>query len=209
MTANAPSAPPIAVVLADSHALFRDGLRTFLVASGIEVPAVATNSFQALEAARTARCSVAVIDLHLEGLGGIETSRRLAEERPDLPIILLAISRFDSELQEAIRSGASGYLFKGEDPEVVLRTIVAAGRGTPILSAELARWLLRVFGSPAGGAAAVDRGLTLTPEESELLSAIEGSSRPPVGGTALGRSILAKLHRLHRKRGGAPPPPSG
>jgi DNA-binding NarL/FixJ family response regulator len=208
MNVDAPP-PPMRVVLADSHALFRDSLRSFLVVSGIEVPAAVASGLQAIEAARGARFDVALIDLHLDGLGGIETTRRLAEELPELPILLLATSRFDAELREGIRRGASGYVFKGEDPDVVLRTIIAAAQGTPILSPELARYLMRDLEQEASGASPRDRGLSLTIEEANLLSGIAASAHSEVAGAALGRSIFAKLHRLHRKPdGGAAAPGS-
>jgi DNA-binding NarL/FixJ family response regulator len=202
MTTTALSLPPIRALLADSHPLFLDSLCAFLAISGVEVAAVAAHGQRALELARAQPLSVAVVDLYLHGLGGVETTRRLTAEQPDLPVVLLATSRFDSELQEGIRSGASGFLFKGENPDLVLRTIVAAARGTPLLSPELARFLLQVLRTHGLAATPADGGLALTPDETRLLVAIEASPSGQPIGAPLGKQILSKLHRRHRDDGG-------
>lgn len=187
--------PTTRALLADSHVLYRESLRTFLVFSGVEVASVATHGEQAVEMARAARFNVAAIDQTLGGLGVVETTRRLSAESPNLPILILATSRLDAEIQEAIRCGACGYLFKGDDPEVLLRTLLAAARGTPVLNPELARFLVRALLDRT----ARDFGVnSLTAEESSLLAEVEASpQREPVA-SGLARGIFAKLHLLYR-----------
>jgi DNA-binding NarL/FixJ family response regulator len=195
MAAREITTEPVRVLLADSHALYRESLRTFLVASGLEVTAIATHGQQAIDQARAARFSVALIDLDLAGLGGIETTGRLSVEMPWMPILILAMSHFDAELQEGIRRGASGCVFKGDPPEVLLRAVLGAASGRPVLTPQLARFLARaLFGRNERGR---DVSL-LTPEEADLLMEIEASPKRQPAATPIARTILDKLHLLHR-----------
>jgi DNA-binding NarL/FixJ family response regulator len=108
---------------------------------------------------------------------------------------MLATGRLDHEVAEALRNGAWGYLFKGEDPDAVLRAIAACTQGTLFLSPELARFLLRELrfvGQPERGSDTI-----LTADESSLLSEMAARSGKDMKAAPLAVQIIAKLHRLH------------
>lgn len=189
------------MLLAESHALYRDSLRSFFAVSGLEVVAVAARAQEAIRAAREVHPSIAVLDLHLEAIGGVETTRRLSEEMPDLPILLLVPVRLDDEVLEGIRCGASGYVFKGDDPDVMMRTIVAAARGEPIVPPELARFLLHELTPLCAPDGDRDSRATLDRDEWRWLRRAEAAvtGGMPAGAGAMGRTALAKMHRRHRE----------
>jgi DNA-binding NarL/FixJ family response regulator len=161
--------------------------------SGLRVPAVAANAAEAMDHALRWRPQVALIDQGLAPVGGVAATRLLAAELPELPILVLTTDHLDAEVADALRNGACGYVFKGEDPDVLLDAIFACARGTPMLSPELARFLLRELqGEPTDPAL----GLALTGAESRLLLDVAGRAAPEP--TAASRTIMARLHRRHR-----------
>jgi DNA-binding NarL/FixJ family response regulator len=189
--------PTVRALLADSHALFRDSLRALLEVSGVEVCAAAATAAEATGAALRHGPDIAIVDLHLEPVGGPETVRLLRAQLPDLPILVLATGRLDQEVAQALRNGAWGYLFKGEDPDAVLRAIAAFARGNLFLSPELARFLLRELRFDGS---LEQRGDTLlTQDESSALSELAArSGREPMVAPLAG-PIFAKLHRRYAK----------
>jgi DNA-binding NarL/FixJ family response regulator len=184
-------------LLADGHALFRDSLRALLEVSGVEVCATVANAIEATVAARRWRPDIALVDVHLEPVGGSETIRLLKAELPKLPILVLATGRLDHEVAEALRSGGSGYLFKGEDPDAVLRAIVTCARGTLFLSAELAGFLLRELRLEGPHERGIDT--ILTPDEWSVLSELAARSGRDLIAAPLAAQIIAKLHRRNAR----------
>jgi DNA-binding NarL/FixJ family response regulator len=186
--------PPVTALLADSHALFSDALHALLEVSGLRVPVVAANTAEAIDHALRWRPQIALIDMRLEPEGGVAATHLLVAELPQLPILVLATDRLDPQVADALRAGAWGYLLKGEEPDVLLRAIVACARGIPILSPDLARFLLREL---EGESSDPERGVALTPAESRLLWDV--AARSVLEPTATARTIMAKLHRRHRR----------
>lgn len=100
------------VLLADDHALFREGLVSLLSAHGIEVVGEASDGIEALALARELRPDVILMDLTMPGVGGLEATRLVKAELPEIKVVVLTVSEADTDLFEAIRSGAHGYLVK-------------------------------------------------------------------------------------------------
>ena len=100
------------VLIADDHALFRDGLRSLLEAHGVSVVAEARNGREAVELARIHHPDVVLMDLTMPELGGLAATRLLTAELPEIAVVVLTASEDDADLFEAVKSGAQGFLPK-------------------------------------------------------------------------------------------------
>src|SRR4051794_36699778 len=96
------------VAIADDHALFREGLKALLEARGIEVVGAARNGREAVELARSTHPDVVLMDLSMPELDGLAATRLISADLPDVHVVVLTASEDDSDLFEAIKSGAQG-----------------------------------------------------------------------------------------------------
>jgi two-component system, NarL family, invasion response regulator UvrY len=124
---------PIRVLIADDHAGVRRGLRQILeLAQGIQVAAEADSGWQALELADRCGVDVALVDLSMPGMGGIDLIGHLCERHSDLSVIVFSMHCEAQVVQRAIGAGACGYLVKGCDAEQVVEAVLAAADGRPL-----------------------------------------------------------------------------
>jgi DNA-binding NarL/FixJ family response regulator len=112
---RAPGAGPVRVLIADDHVGARMGTRMALEQGGFVVCAEVADGVSAVEAARSERPDVCLLDVMMPG-GGIQSARQIAAELPDTAIVMLSVSDSEDFLFDAIRAGASGYLLKDMDP---------------------------------------------------------------------------------------------
>jgi DNA-binding NarL/FixJ family response regulator len=152
------------VLIADDHPLFRDGLRSLLEARGIDVVGEARNGREAVEQAKRLKPDVALMDLNMPELGGLDATRLISAEQPEVKVVVLTASEDDADLFEAIKSGAQGYLFKNLDSADFFRLLDGVAQGEPALTPGLARKLLGEFARPPAPAA------TTTPPEAQSLT---------------------------------------
>jgi DNA-binding NarL/FixJ family response regulator len=157
----------IRVLIADDHAVVREGLRTFLLLQdGIEVVGEAADGVEAVaEAARLAP-DVVLMDLVMPNLDGVGAMRGIRERRPETRVIVLTSFGDDEKLLAAVRAGAAGYLLKNAQPQEVVRALRAAHRGDAVLDPTAAGRLLRTLAEDGGGQ---PQPQPLTPRESEVL----------------------------------------
>jgi DNA-binding NarL/FixJ family response regulator len=127
----------IRVLLADDHAVVRYGLRTLLELSGAEVVAEANEGREALRLARTLNPDVAILDLTMPGLNGIEATALLREECPQTRVVILSMHADSEHVHRAIAAGASAYVLKGSASEEVVAAVRAVQAGRMYLSREL------------------------------------------------------------------------
>jgi len=139
------------VLIADDHALFRDGLRSLLEARGVEVVGEAANGTEAVEMARRERPDAVLMDLSMPIMGGLAATRLISAELPDVKVVVLTASEDDADLFEAIKSGAQGYLFKNLKADELIHLLEGVSRDEPALPPALARKLLGEFARPASG----------------------------------------------------------
>ena len=131
---------PTKVLLADDHAVVREGYRRLLEDEpGIRVVGEAGNAAQACELARTLAPDVVVMDIALPGASGIEATRRLLKDQPHLRV--LVFSMYDDAIyaRRALEAGALGYLSKASAPEALLQAIYAVARGERYMSPDVAK----------------------------------------------------------------------
>ncbi|HYC24219.1 MAG TPA: response regulator transcription factor [Candidatus Bathyarchaeia archaeon] len=123
------------VVLADDHALVRAGIRKLLGAiAGIEVVGEASDGREALELIASARPDLAVMDIGMSGLNGLDATMRAKKAFPRTRILILSMHRAEEYVLEALRAGASGYLLKEAAPAELELAVRAVLRGEIYLS---------------------------------------------------------------------------
>ncbi len=156
------------VLIADDHALFRDGLRSLLEAHGVDVVAEARTGREAVALAGVHRPDVVLMDLAMPEMDGLAATRLLTATLPDVPVVVLTASEEDADLFEAVKSGAQGYLPKDLEAERFFALLDGVARGEPALTPTLARKLLAAFGRPDPVAPA-RAAVGLTEREREVL----------------------------------------
>ncbi|HUR80166.1 MAG TPA: response regulator transcription factor, partial [Thermoanaerobaculia bacterium] len=158
------------ILIADDHSLFRDGLRSLLLAEGHEVVGEAKNGAEAVALARELEPDLVLMDVQMPEMDGIAATRAIATENPEQKIVMLTASEEESKLFEAIKSGAQGYLLKNLEAEAFFELLERAQRGEPALTPTLARKLLQEFAKPpAAASATASEDETLTAREREVL----------------------------------------
>ena len=136
------------ILIADDHALFRDGLRSLLRSEGHEVIAEAKNGREAVTLAHQHRPEVVLMDLSMPEVDGLTATRTIVAELPDVKVIILTASDEDMSLFEAIRSGAQGYLMKDLEADQFFDMLDRASRGEPAMTPAFAKRLLQEFARP-------------------------------------------------------------
>src|SRR5215469_8948673 len=136
----------IRILLADDHALLREGVATLLSAEpDLELIAEASNGEEAVEKFRIHRPDIALMDLQMPGLSGIDAIARIRGEFPDARIIVLTTYSGDSQVIGALRAGARAYLLKAnvhrDLPEIIRAVHAGQKRIPPEIAAEVAEHL--------------------------------------------------------------------
>jgi DNA-binding NarL/FixJ family response regulator len=140
----------IRTVIADDHPVFRRGLRRALDASDeVEVVGEAADGRSAVDEVRRLRPAVAVVDLQMPGLHGLEVTRTIAREQPDVGVLVLTMSEDDATVWAALRGGARGYLLKTADEDAIVRAVRAVADGELVIGPGVARRVLGFFDRPA------------------------------------------------------------
>lgn len=155
----------IRIVLADDHQILLDGLRRLIDANGdMEVVATATDAATAIEAARTHRPDVVVLDINMPGGGGLEVARRIHEMQLPTKIVVLTMYAEDRYVMEAVRLGAAGYVLKRSADTELLEAIRAVAAGDAYLTPAAVRILLATQQNEVGRTEP-----PLSPREREVL----------------------------------------
>ena len=138
--------PPVRVVIADDHPMFRYGLRAVLdAAEEVTVVGEATDGQQLLAVVDQTRPDVVLTDLAMPGLDGAAATRRLLDRHPQLGVLALTMHDDDQALFGALRAGARGYLLKGADKAEILRAVLAVAAGEAVYGAAVARRIVEFF----------------------------------------------------------------
>ncbi len=142
----------VTVLLADDHRIFRDGLRPLLSAQDdFTVVGEAEDGLQALELARELAPDIALLDVSMPGLNGLEVTRRLAREAPGTRAVILSMHSDRRFVLEALRAGARGYLLKDTGFAELLAALRAVAAGRIHLGAGVSEQVVRDWVGLAGG----------------------------------------------------------
>ena len=134
---------PIRLVLADDHAIVRDGLRTLIAGAGdVEVVGEADNGHDAARLAAELQPDVILIDISMPG-GGADAAERIAQAAPDVRVLVLTMHDDRAHLTRMLEAGAAGYVLKHAAPDELMRAIRAVCAGEPYVDPRLAGAVLR------------------------------------------------------------------
>lgn len=203
---------PTRVLVVDDHALFRDGLARILDAQpDFTVVGEASDGAEALTVARRAAPDLVLMDLSMPGVDGLTAAQLLSAEQPTCTIVVLTMREERSEVLQAIRCGASGYLLKTMHAEQILRQLRGLREGEAAIAPTLAGYILDEFRRLPQLAGpeptAVDADLTRREQEVLLLAAQGKSDKEIAKALSLSvytvkahmRSVLAKMHVSGRR----------
>lgn len=138
--------PPIRILIADDHTLFRDGLRALLGSvADTEVIGEAASGEEAIVQAASLSPHVVLMDIQMPGMNGIEATLRILQANPAVGIVVLTMFEDDDSVFAAMRAGARGYVLKGADQAEMLRAIRAVASGEAIFGPAIAHRLLAFF----------------------------------------------------------------
>lgn len=178
------------VVVADDHAIVREGVVALLVKRGIQVVAEGRDGAEAVALAKQHEPDVVVIDLSMPGLGGEEGVRRMRELPKPPKIVVLSMHTDRERVLRVLKAGATGYVVKGGASGEIGVAVAAAARGERYLSAEV-----RSFGQESESAPESPLDM-LTPREREVLQLVaEGHTNASI---AAKLGVSAKTVDTHR-----------
>ena len=170
----------IKVLIVDDHPVFRDGLRNVLAeADDLVVVGEAQDGTEALDFARSLRPDVIIMDINIPVLNGMQATRQIKSDNPDINIIMLTAYDDDEQIYHAIRSGASAYYPKDIAPDSLIEAIRQVSQGKFVVDAqlldqeEIEAWLDEAFERFGGLMIDIDEKFKpLSPREMEILKLI-------------------------------------
>ena len=171
----------IRLMLADDHRMLREGLRRSLSDEGFDVVGEASDGDEAVRLADTLRPDVILMDVTMPDVDGVEATRRIHQQHPEIRVVMLTMHADQSVIAEALRAGASGYLVKDCSTDEIADAVRMAANDEATLSPELANAMLdevrRIDPEPADD----DSDRVVTKREVEVLQLIaDGCSTPEV-----------------------------
>jgi two-component system, NarL family, response regulator LiaR len=208
------------LLIADDHALVREGLRTMLSGEDdIQIIAEAKDGQEALSMCRNFRPDLVLMDVRMPVMDGLEATRRIKEEMPQVSVVMVTMHENPDYLFEAVKAGAAGYVLKDASGERLLGAVRRTLEGESVLNQELAMRLLvrlareerdghsttrgaSVASEPAGSESATNHGgktkkqlESLTPREVEVLKLLsQGQTNPQIARNLLFSVSTVKAH---------------
>ncbi|MFV2064283.1 MAG: response regulator [Chloroflexota bacterium] len=195
------------ILLAEEHALFRDGSAPLVTAWGHEAVGMAESAADAVRLAETTAPDLVLMDIRMPG-GGIEATRTIRSRQTGTAVVMLTVSEEKGDLYAAIKAGASGYLLKNLRGDELRAMIESVEREEAALSPATARQILDEFGRRARADGDGPRDEPLTAAERAVLGQLTGGASNKEIAATLGitentvkyhlKHILAKLHAASR-----------
>jgi len=196
---------PIKLLVVDDHEVLRQGLRFMLRGEpDVEIVGEATDGSEALELLRRLEPDVVLMDVRMPELDGLAALARIREDGSSVAVLMLSTYDDPAYVEEALRSGAAGYLLKTVQPDELLRAIRAVSSGDGYLQAEITKPVLRRFAATRPPEVHV----TLSPREAEVLQLVADGLSTRQAAVELGiseatvktyvRTLFEKLGATHR-----------
>jgi DNA-binding NarL/FixJ family response regulator len=187
------------VVLADDQDMVRAGFRLILELAGLEVAGEAADGRAAVDAARSLRPDVVLMDIRMPNMDGIEATRLITEEGLSTRVLIVTTFDLDENVYRALRAGASGFLLKDAGREQLVTAVDTVARGEALFApAVLERLIDHYVQRPPPGARAAPALDGLTNRETEVLRLIGlGRSNAEIAGELFLTSATVKTHIRH------------
>jgi DNA-binding NarL/FixJ family response regulator len=165
--------PAIRVMVVDDHPMWRDAVENDLIAAGFEVVGVASSGREALARFPAARPQVVVLDLQIPEPNGVEVTAEMLRQDPSARVLILSASGEQSDVLDAVKAGATGYLVKSASREELLSAVRRVAAGDTVFTPGLAGLVLGEFRRLSDPAAAPDpMQPELTERETEVLKMV-------------------------------------
>ncbi len=162
----------IRVLLVDDHTLFRSGIKSLLQRNeDFEVVDEAGDGLEGIKRARSLKPDVVLLDLHMQGVSGLEAVKVISEEIPDVKVLMLTVSEDAQDLMDALRAGACGYLLKNIETATLVDAIRRAARGESIVSPQMTAKLIQGVRAQPRSAPVVERD-KFSPRERDILECL-------------------------------------
>jgi DNA-binding NarL/FixJ family response regulator len=190
-----PGTGPSTVLLVDDHTIVREGLKRILETAADDWEITEAGSgFQALECLRRAAFRIAIVDLSMPGMSGLELIKRIRAEFPDVVVLVLSMHAEEQYALRAFRAGANGYVTKDSASAELVAAVRKVATGGAYVSASLAERVVQQL----NGAALAPRHAQLSDRELEVLQRIVAGQRPTEIAEALHLSV--KTISTHKSR---------
>ena len=189
------------IVIADDHEMVRRGLvATLADVARWTVVAQANNGREAAELVATHEPDIAILDLSMPELNGLDATRRILAARPETCVLILTAHESEQLVREVLAAGARGYVLKSDAGRILVRAVEALLEGQTFFTSKVARLVLEGY-LRGGGAEAQESAQTLSAREREIVQLLaEGASNKEVA-RALGISVkTAETHRSNIMR---------
>jgi len=192
-------ARPIRILLADDHAILRDGIRALLSdEADLQVVGEAENGRQALEQARALRPDIVIMDIGMPLLSGLEATKHIRRDVPESRVLILTMHQNDEYLAQVLAAGASGYVLKDTAGRELVLAIRQVARGEPFFSPLMTRTLTSLYLSSLEAERTHDPYDDLTIREREILQLVaEGFTNRQIAEMLKLSIKTVKTHRLH------------
>ena len=187
----------VRLLVADDHEVVRNGVRSLLEAQpGWQVMAEASNGREAVEQANRLKPDVAVLDIGMPSLNGLEAARQILRNDPHIKIVILTMHESENLIREVLKVGARGYVSKADAIRDLVTAVKAVRRGLTFFTAKVGEVMLEGY---LGKTGATDS--RLTPRQREIIQLLaEGQSSKEIAVT-LGLSVkTAETHRANIMR---------
>lgn len=185
----------IRVLVADDHALFREGIRLILESDeSVEIVGEAADGRQATAAARALMPDVVLMDVTMPEMDGLEATRQIKAKYSQIQVLILTMHRSDEYFFEMLKAGASGYILKGAKTSELIDAVRAVCQGEVYLNPSMAQKLVQGYLNLVEWN--TEDGLSLSPREKEILRLLaEGYSSKEIAEKLVVSSSTVHTHR--------------
>jgi len=160
------------VLLVEDHTIVRQGLRRLLEERGIEVVGEAGDGLKAVRMARELHPDFVIMDISLPKMSGIDATRKIKKEAPDVKVLMLTIHSEESYILKALDAGASGYLLKDTVADELVNALEAVEKGDLFMSSSIPREVIEEYRRMVRKGKKIDEFSRLTNREREILKLI-------------------------------------